>query len=376
MTAPLVVFAVLVSTVLALRPAPDRPPAPAATGAFDRLDVGWNVLPAPPSMSDPLSSAWTGQSLLVWARTGLPAQETAAFAFDARARSWRTTSAFPLGTRESSTWAWTGRELLVWGGLTYGFDSEVKHDDGAAYDPATDAWRTLPKAPIDGRAPLWVWTGRELVVWGDHGTPDTATEMIYDGAAYDPVRGTWRRTADAPVALANGAATWTGREMIVVGVAKTPDGGLVTEHLVAVAYDPSTDTWRRLPDLNQGAQAVTTAWDGTELIAATEGTAAGAYEPARNAWRTLPGLLHDGECGPQNPAVDGRVYLPRCVVGARGDTLAVYAYDRAADRWIDITVADPPVSSGVLAAAGSVLLLVGRTNPAGDSVMYAYRPPG
>jgi hypothetical protein len=375
-TAPLVVFAVLVSTVLAVRPMPDPPPAAAPTGLFDGLRVGWNVLPPPPSMSDPLAAAWTGQGLLVWARGQLPSGEVAAFAFDARSRGWRTTAEFPLTPRDSPTWAWTGRELLVWGGVTYDFDSEVAHADGAAYDPATDSWRTLPKAPIDGRAPLWVWTGRELIVWGGQMTPESATEMVYDGAAYDPVRDTWRRTADAPVALANGSAAWTDREMIVVGVAKTPNGGLITDHLVTVAYDPSADTWRRLPDLKEGAQVVTTAWDGTELIAVTEGWAAGAYDPARNAWRSLPGAPPRAECGPQNPTVDGRVYMPRCISSATGDVLGVYSYDRTADRWADHTIADPPISPGVLVGAGPVLMLVGRTSPAGDSVMYAYRPPG
>jgi len=373
-TAPLVVFAVLVSTVLAVRPMPDPPLAAAPTGPFDGLRVGWNVLPAPPSMSDPLAAAWTGHRLLVWARTALPSPETTAFAFDSRTRSWRTTAAFPLRLREGPTWAWTGRQLLVWGGVTYSGGSPVEFDDGAAYDPATDSWRALPKAPIDGRSPLWVWTGRELIVWGDQGISATTDAMIYDGAAYDPALGTWRRTADAPVALAYGTAAWTGHEMIIVGVAKTPTGDLVTGHMVAAAYDPSTNTWRRLPDFNQAAQVVSTAWDGTELIAVTDGWAAGAYDPAHNAWRSLPGAPPRAECGPQHPTVGGRVYMSRCLGSTMGDVLGLYAFDRATNRWTDITIADPPLSSGVLVGAGSLLLLVARTSPAGDSVMYAYRP--
>jgi hypothetical protein len=375
-TAPIVVFAVLVSTVMALRPTQEPPPGAAAAGLFDRLVVGWNVLPTPPSISDYMAGTWTGQRLLVWARAGWQPGETTGFVFDARTRSWRATAAFPLSSREWPTWAWTGRELLVWGGLTYEGGPPREYADGAAYDPATDVWRTLPKAPIDARSALSVWTGRELIVWGDQGGWESAARQVYDGAAYDPTRDAWRRIADAPVALAEGTVVWTGREMIVLGVATTPDGGVVTDHLVGAAYDPATDTWRRLPAPNLSPQPVTTAWDGFEVIAVTYAGPTAAYDPMGNAWRSLPPAPESGACSPQNPTVGGRLFISRCVSTATVDALGVYTYDRVGNRWTAVTLADPPVSSGLLVEAGSLLLLTGRTSPAGDNVMYVYRPPG
>jgi hypothetical protein len=161
----------------------------------------------------------------------------------------------------------------------------------------------------------------------------------------------------------------------VLGVATTPDGGVVTEHLVGAAYDPATDGWRRLPAPNLSPQHTTTAWDGFEVIAVTDAGPTAAYDPMANAWRSLPPAPESGACSPQNPTVGGRPFVSRCVSTATVDALGVYTYDRVGNRWAAVTLADPLVSSGLLVEAGSLLLLAGRTSPAGDNVMYAYRPP-
>jgi hypothetical protein len=61
---------------------------------------------------------------------------------------------------------WTGAEVLVWDGANID-DTSGKWIDGgrgAAYNPATDRWRQLPKAPVPGRAmPLTAWTGDRAI---------------------------------------------------------------------------------------------------------------------------------------------------------------------------------------------------------------------
>ncbi|MEZ5231368.1 MAG: kelch repeat-containing protein [Acidimicrobiales bacterium] len=57
----------------------------------------------------------------------------------------------PIAGRSGAAVVWTGDELLIWGGYVYD-GRERPLDDGAAYDPITDSWRTLPAAPIAGRA--------------------------------------------------------------------------------------------------------------------------------------------------------------------------------------------------------------------------------
>ena len=85
-------------------------------------------------------------------------------------------------------YAWDGSEVLMWGGL--GLDGAVP-PHGEAYDPATDTWSSLPKAPLRGRVDAnVVWTGSELIIWGGidarTATPDGAWKELFDGAAFKP----------------------------------------------------------------------------------------------------------------------------------------------------------------------------------------------
>jgi hypothetical protein len=140
----------------------------------------------------------------------------------------------PIGTRIPAAVVWTGNELVVWGGRDA--QDEARFDDGAAFDPATGTWRTLADAPIVGRDVAAVaWTGTELFIWGGYDRRG-ANPPLADGAAYNPTTDTWRVLPDAPIAGRYATAVWTGEEVVVV----------VQEEMAA--YDPSSDEWRRLGD--------------------------------------------------------------------------------------------------------------------------------
>ena len=83
--------------------------------------------------------------------------------------------------------AWTGHQFLVWGGAT-GSNHDQLLADGAAYDPATQKWSTLPAAPISARSSMAsVWTGSQLFIWGGYTElTDNAQRATADGAMYDP----------------------------------------------------------------------------------------------------------------------------------------------------------------------------------------------
>jgi len=77
---------------------------------------------------------------------------------------WSTLPAAPIPPRAGAAVVWTGREMIVWGGAT-GQNQDELRADGAAYEPATNGWRTLPAAPIAARVdPSAVWTGTEMIV--------------------------------------------------------------------------------------------------------------------------------------------------------------------------------------------------------------------
>jgi hypothetical protein len=160
---------------------------------------------------------------------------------------------------------WTGTEMIVWGGL----QMTGVLNDGAAYDPAQDTWRTISSvgAPAARFGPTAVWTGTEMIVWGGWDTQGP----LATGGAYDPVQDTWRTVSPsgAPQARANHTAVWTGSAMVVwggQGVFPPPapnsvdlvfgDGG---------AYDPVTNQWTALTG-GTAARVHTAVWTGSRMI--------------------------------------------------------------------------------------------------------------
>jgi hypothetical protein len=269
--------------------------------------------------------------------------------------------------------AWTGREFLIWGGTdlnTYPYEGFV---DGAAFDPVTGRWRTLPPAPIEGRAPMSVWTGKELIVWG---TTARVTPRPRDGAAYDPATNTWRRIADAPIELTDGTAVWTGEEMIVFGAALHGGNASETETAIGAAYDPVQDTWRALPPSELSPQASTAAWSGSEMIAWDYLNGTAAYDPVADRWRVLPRVpIDDYECTPQSVSIPAQA-----VFGNYCGITPVFSV--ANDRWRDVSREDlagwvlEPVAAGsaalILAHGLELSEVPGQTF---DTKMLAWVPP-
>ncbi len=139
-----------------------------------------------------------------------------------------------IGGRHDHALVWTGSEMLVWGG-TESIDatSDFLPRSGAAYDPASDSWRSIADAPIAGRnTPVAAWSGQELFVWGGS-TADSTGKTVFalDGAAYDPAHDRWRPLPEAPVVGGNTVGGWLAGRLVIV-----------TDQAAAL-YDPSTDRW-------------------------------------------------------------------------------------------------------------------------------------
>jgi hypothetical protein len=352
-------------------PAP-RPPATVTSPApLPDLAPGWSELPPPPEVRHQGATAWTGQQLLMWggrvpAAAGVP--EPGGYLFDIRSWRWSPLVDSPLAGRLRPASAWTGRELLIWGGTRSDNADLVSAqlDDGAAYDPARRTWRRLPPAPIGPRAPLSVWTGQELIVWG------TAVRLPggipTDGAAYRPATNSWRPVATAPVELTDATAVWTGDEMIVFGAALDGDNLARTRAAIGAAYDPATDTWRRLPDAGLSPQASTAVWAGGEMIAWDYNLSAAGYDPQRDRWRPVPNVpLHAGECRPHSTAAGDRVFAEYCGATA--------VYNTNIGRWHDVSRREFAGWWFELLPAGPATVLLGYDVRGGASHVLVYRPP-
>jgi hypothetical protein len=130
--------------------------------------------------------------------------------------SWRAIPTAPIAGRDGPAAVWTGRQLLVWGGHGRIPNQGLRPlTDGAAYDPASDRWQPIPRAPagVQGTSTAAAWTGSRMLVWVGNAPDGPAV-----GATYDPAGRSWRRIAPSPLGPRESfSAVWTGDELIVFG---------------------------------------------------------------------------------------------------------------------------------------------------------------
>jgi len=320
-----------------------------------RSRPAWSTLPAAPVKIDAgLTSVWTGRRLIVSGirmgpgRTFIGSTEVAA-SYDPATHSWRRLSRPPkTATYCRRDAAWTGREMLVWG------------CGQLTYDPATDTWARLPQAPTgEGIA---VWTGRELIGWGGGCCGDA-----WDGgSAYDPATNAWRTIARTPLAPAQGAlGAWTGHELLLLVSGIDPASGkpYPARFARAAAYDPAADAWHRIaPPPETGSRFGSAAvWDGRDLIVLGAGSNARtvlAYRPATNRWRLLallPLPLRNAEA-----FWTGK----RLVVWGGAESARALSYSPSTNRWTAFPHAPLHGSGQTAVWTGSRLLVWSGTGGA------------
>jgi len=271
-----------------------------AVSGGDVVTGAWRVLPRAPIVridQNPVS-VWTGKQVIVFGRVsvefGTPegGRTYVAAAYDPASNAWHRLPSPPKSVDGVYGYAavWTGKEMLVWG-----------QGIGAAFDPATDRWRLLPDSPMDG-AGLVVWTGREMIGWGGGCCGDAWS----NGAAYNPATNTWRTLAPSPLHGAqHPVGGWTGRELVILVGGNNPDSGRPWPASLAraAAYNPATDTWRRIAEPPATRDDATAVGDGHDLLLVGGYSRYApspppwklartlfAYDPATDRWRRLAAL--------------------------------------------------------------------------------------
>jgi hypothetical protein len=261
----------------------------------------WQMLPAAPSVLSeavhggfPIVAIWDGREVLMVTKRLADAPDycdTVGAAYKPATDAWRTLPPFRgVGDCfDPLTWdkaVWDGKEMLIWG------------TTDAAFNPSTNSWRHLPRPPVPASPAFAVWTGRQMIGWGGGG----GDFLMDQGAAYTPATNSWKRLPPAPLE-GNGRLTigaWTGSEVVVAGGEAIGRTGM-RFFRDSAAYDPTRNTWRRLAPMPIGESAATAVWDGKDvLLIDAEGPATTyttkpetrglAYDPATDRWRWIAGM--------------------------------------------------------------------------------------
>lgn len=246
-------------------------------------------------------AVWTGKEMLVFGPDDFQA-------YDPRSHRWRRPAPAPAGVDGSGLVAWTGRELIDWGGGCCGDALST----GWAFDPARNTWRKLPSSPLaPNQVPVGVWTGHEMIVLVSGIDPDGKPYPASFAriAAYNPVTNSWRRLAPLPAARFGASVIWDGHELLVMGGAGAPRPGKPAPLArIGFALDPATDRWRRLSPMPSGRENFAAVWTGRKLLIWGGTTTTGgppqsppsglAFDPRANSWSRLPRSPLTGRVNP------------------------------------------------------------------------------
>lgn len=221
-----------------------------------------------PIIIDGYQSVWTGKQLFVWGNTA--GGQGIHKLYDYETDTWKAVSptGAPYANRMLSDLIWTGEEVFTWGGKNY--DGSAQYNDGYLYNPTTNTWRKAAESPLNARDGVSIlWTGTEVIVWGGRTFGQTQNTQNRNGAAYNPKTNTWRKIADNPhhEGMAGVEAIWTGTECLYLRSGYYDMGGRIDPRPTSFAYNPTTNTWREVNFVsNPKLTATTNSWTGTKCI--------------------------------------------------------------------------------------------------------------
>jgi hypothetical protein len=182
------------------------------------------------------------------------------------------------------------------------------------------------------------------------------------GAAYDPATDSWRRIADAPHGLNLASGVWTGREMIVFGSLLNSRNIADTATSVGAAYEPETDTWRTLPPSELSPQATAAFWVGDRMVAYDYETRWQAYDPVSDTWTEPADMpFQFDECYPDAVTAGDLGFAVFCGRAA--------LYDPAAGEWERIR--GGPLDDEIEGQGGLPLWRFAVLVPASDGVFLS-----
>ncbi|SDX07785.1 Putative Ig domain-containing protein [Flagellimonas zhangzhouensis] len=246
--------------------------------------------------------------------------------FDPATQEWIKGPQIPEGRRRGSAGlALYNDKFYVAGGNNDGHDGGyvAQFDE---YDPATGTWTPLTDMPRARDHFSTVIIGDKLYAAGGRltgGTGGAFKPLVSEVDVYDFTSGTWSTLPsdqNIPTPRAGAAAVNFNDKLIVIGgeVQNELVYGVSTDDALSITeeYDPVTQTWDRLPDMNyerQGIQAIVSG-PGVHVLGGSPNRGGGNQ-------KNLEYLGEDAPVG--TPIVGSALSAPTTVVFNDGETLEI-----------------------------------------------------
>ena len=169
------------------------------------------------------------------------------YAYNAATNTWSTKAAMPVFSSCGGSAAYAGK-LYVFSGCTRSSTGgQVATGLLHRYDPGTNTWTTLPRAPAAHFEPVVAVTGGKLYVVGGNNGSGAAFGRV---DMYNPATNTWSMRATMPTARVAASGAAIGGKLQVIG------GRNGNNYLTTVeAYDPLTNTWSTRTSMPTGRAA-------------------------------------------------------------------------------------------------------------------------
>ncbi|HKO38770.1 MAG TPA: hypothetical protein VJU14_10420 [Solirubrobacterales bacterium] len=295
------------------RNSPASPPPP--------RDVRWSF--EPPAPRAPVEGGAVAIGPVIYATNGeKPGNLHTVLAYDTRTRKWSEPTRSPVGLNHTQPVTYRG-DLYLPGGY---LDGDTPTAGLWRYEPRADRWRELPSMGLARGGAGNAVIGDKLYVAG--GAVQTFGVSL-EGSAYDRLEiydfedETWETGPDMPVPRHHTVAVDLGGELYVAGGRA---GLLDTNNDTPPSdefdrYDPVAEEWERLPPLPLGAgfMGITTAAGKVVIVGGEDQQqwedgggwatpSAWAFDPKTNRWQRLPDLNVERR-GMGAATVGGKIYV-------------------------------------------------------------------
>ena len=279
--------------------------------------TAWADIPSrPDGAGDSVTATWDGKVYSVGGTTSSGPATADSYVYDPSARQWSPIAPLPQALSHASG-AFVDGRLYVAGGFAPTGSSTSDVNSVAtvySYNPLTDSWSQATSLPqAEAAAAAAVLSGQLYIVGGcprgmaDYYCPTVgAPQAIASVYRYDPAHGTWARLSDYPVPDAYLACAGVNAEVVCAGgLGFNGNAARTTTYI----YHPGLNIWTRGADMPYGNAKMAYSAVGGKLVVASGSTGvvlggqppvtdqAAEYDPVTDTWTTLPNVNH--------PTVDG-----------------------------------------------------------------------